>query len=313
MLTFKEPNEDVYLWLKRYRGEWLDVSSAAFHSLLDERGSVEAQHRYTQMHPPEFMTYDRSMDQINYRSMWAMMLRELVPYSSRNETALAMELGCSADVSMYRFVAPHFFGKYVGLDVHPESAAHAKSSTSLDVICASYHQIPLADDSVNLLIEANAYDMTRCLVQALREAYRVLRPGGTFIAFQDVIPNAIATLGCTRAAEAKKAYFRDGIDQDAQGLRNPVLLFVDGEMLDVRSYHIAKVREAGASAGFGIIQEGILEASDAVEASGRIHQRFTRVDHRCAKYIYLPDSKIISGTRMVLTQANILVMQKPSA
>lgn len=72
----------------------------------------------------------------------------------------------------------------IGIDI--SQAVEALSKKGLAGVCADGEQIPLADNSVSALVYDGALHHLIDYPAALREAYRVLQPGGRLILFEPV-------------------------------------------------------------------------------------------------------------------------------
>jgi len=75
--------------------------------------------------------------------------------------------------------------KVTGLDIEPEAIEagrrHAQEQGVADrvsFVCADAHSLPFPDNSANLIVSKGTLPFLRDQVQAIREVYRVLKPGG---------------------------------------------------------------------------------------------------------------------------------------
>ncbi|GEM_PF-315634 len=109
--------------------------------------------------------------------------------SGVREGMIALDLGCGAGtftVPLARFVGRE--GKVLAMDINPafleelkrklDSPQHSDVRNTIDVILASAHDLPLADGSVDICLMVTVLQEIPDRVRALREVFRVLKPGG---------------------------------------------------------------------------------------------------------------------------------------
>jgi len=78
--------------------------------------------------------------------------------------------------------------KYISSDYHAGNLHAGKQRRELLAVAASATHLPLPAASVDVVTGMDSYDTLPRLQDAMDEAYRVLRPGGTFIHFQATVP-----------------------------------------------------------------------------------------------------------------------------
>lgn len=135
-----------------------------------------------------------------------------------------LDLGCGAGIDTLlaaKAVAPS--GKAIGLDMTPEMAARARRNAeaaglaNVEILDALIEQIPLPDASVDVVISNCVINLSTDKARVLREAFRVLRPGGRFavsdILVQGELPEAVrrsleSWAGCVAGALEEGDYRR---------------------------------------------------------------------------------------------------------
>ncbi|HKY72009.1 MAG TPA: arsenite methyltransferase [Nitrospira sp.] len=136
------------------------------------------------------------------------------------ETVLDLGSGGGIDVFLSaRRVGPT--GKVYGLDMTNEMLALARENqqkagvTNVEFLKGEIEQIPLPDNSVDLIISNCVINLSPDKDQVLKEAFRVLKPGGRFavsdIVIRGVIPQEIRHsvelwAGCVAGALEESAY-----------------------------------------------------------------------------------------------------------
>jgi SAM-dependent methyltransferase len=138
------------------------------------------------------------------------------------EGQVVLDLGSGGGIDVLlsaRRVGPS--GKVYGLDMTPEMLELAQrnqaesGAENVEFILGTIEDIPLADETVDVIISNCVINLSADKDQVLREAYRVLRPGGQF-AVSDVIlrrplPEALQSLvalwtGCVAGALVDRDY-----------------------------------------------------------------------------------------------------------
>jgi SAM-dependent methyltransferase len=92
-----------------------------------------------------------------------------------------LEVGCGAGSDLLRFAKAG--ARATGIDLSPRSASLAKTRLSLcncsdDVLIADVEQLPFKTDSFNLVYSWGVLHHTPDTEQAIKEVYRVTKPGG---------------------------------------------------------------------------------------------------------------------------------------
>ena len=189
------------------------------------------------------------------------------------ETVLDLGSGGGIDVLLSaRRVGPS--GKVYGLDMTDEMLALARENqrkagaTNVEFLKGEIENIPLPDNSVDVIISNCVINLSADKGRVLREAFRVLKPGGRF-AVSDVVvrgdvPEAIRKsmelwVGCVAGALHEDEYRRLLIEAG----------FADVEVEPWRVYQVEDARQFLAEAGLD---------TDAIaaETDGKIASAFIR-------------------------------------
>jgi arsenite methyltransferase len=163
------------------------------------------------------------------------------------ETVLDLGSGAGADVLISaQRVAPT--GRAIGLDMTDEMLALARNNaaeagvSNVEFRKGEIEDIPLPDESVDVVISNCVINLSGDKPQVLREAARVLRPGGRF-AVSDVIADPDME-EATRADMAKWT----GCIAGALTRREFERALVDAGLVDVQVRETHRVHEQAASA-----------------------------------------------------------------
>ncbi len=143
-------------------------------------------------------------------------------FAEIREGQTVLDLGCGAGYECFvasRRVGPR--GQVIGVDMTPEMIEKARKNATaggfpnVKFILAEIENLPLPDESVDLVISNCVINLSPDKERVFREAFRVLRPGGK-LAISDVVltrelPEEIkndltAYAGCLSGAEMKTDY-----------------------------------------------------------------------------------------------------------
>ena len=100
----------------------------------------------------------------------------------RFPVALAVDVACGTGLSSLALLA--LADRVVATDVSPEMLAHAPEDARLDYRLAPAEALPLAGESAELLTVSSAFHWFN-RAAFLREARRVLRPGGWLVIYEN--------------------------------------------------------------------------------------------------------------------------------
>ena len=112
---------------------------------------------------------------IDIHTRWA--LRKALKQAEAD--AVVLDVGCSSGylVEDLRCDRPH--AMVIGIDMVPAGPRRARATMpDAGLLVADSTRLPIAEESVDVVVSANMLEHIRDDVQALREFWRVLRPGG---------------------------------------------------------------------------------------------------------------------------------------
>lgn len=200
-----------------------------------------------------------------------------------NPTALAklqpgevvLDLGSGGGIDVLlsaKRVGPE--GKAYGLDMTDEMLALAKENQrkagvkNVEFLKGQIEEIPLPDDHVDVIVSNCVINLSADKDRVLREAFRVLKPGGRFavsdVVVADDVPAAIRQsvllwVGCVAGALSEEAY-REKLA--AAGFENVTVE-------TTRTYTVDDAREFLTSAGIDV-------DAIAAQAEGKFRSAFVR-------------------------------------
>ncbi|HVT96704.1 MAG TPA: arsenite methyltransferase [Acidobacteriaceae bacterium] len=172
------------------------------------------------------------------------------------ETVLDLGSGGGIDVLLSaQRVGPS--GKAYGLDMTDEMLALARANqeqagvTNVEFLKGEIENIPLPDDSVDVIISNCVINLSADKDRVLREAFRVLKPGGRFAVSDVVVRGSVPDevrrsmllwVGCIAGALEEKEY---GEKLAAAG-------FVKTSMETTREYNVEDARQFLTEAGVDV-------------------------------------------------------------
>jgi SAM-dependent methyltransferase len=196
------------------------------------------------------------------------------------ETVLDLGSGGGIDVLLSaKRVGPT--GKAYGLDMTEEMLALARENqrkagaTNVEFLKGEIEHIPLPDSTVDVIISNCVINLSADKDQVLREAFRVLRPGGRF-AVSDVVTRGVVPDRVRRSMELWVGCIAGALDEDDYRSR---LLAAGFEHVDIEPTRIYNVEDAR---GF-LSAEGIDVDEMVSEVEGKFLSAFIRATKPAAK------------------------------
>jgi SAM-dependent methyltransferase len=196
-------------------------------------------------------------------------LAELAP----GETVLDLGSGGGIDVLLSaRRVGPA--GKAYGLDMTDEMLALAEENkrrsglANVEFLKGEIEHIPLPDNSVDVVISNCVINLSGDKDRVLREAFRVLKPGGR-LAVSDVVVRGEVPPAIRRSMELWVGCIAGALGDDEYAAKLAAAGFVDIGIEITRVYGADDAREFLAA-------EGVAFASVASEIDGKFASAFVR-------------------------------------
>src|SRR3984885_1655733 len=191
------------------------------------------------------------------------------------ETVLDLGSGGGIDVLLSaRRVGPT--GKAYGLDMTDDMLALARENqrqagaTNVEFVKGEIENIPLPDDSVDVIISNCVINLSADKDRVLREAFRVLKPGGRFavsdVVVRGTVPESVRKsmllwVGCIAGALEEQDYRAKLIDAG----------FEDVEFETTRTYDIEDARTF-------LTEAGIAADEIAPQVEGKVASGFVRAN-----------------------------------
>ena len=172
------------------------------------------------------------------------------------QTVLDLGSGGGIDVLLSaRRVGPA--GKAYGLDMTDEMLALARENqqkagaTNVEFLKGTIEHIPLPDDTVDVIISNCVINLSSDKDAVLREAFRVLKPGGTF-AVSDVVVRGEVPADVRRNMELWVGCIAGALQQDDYRAKLTAAGFADVDIDTWRVYNVEDARGFLAEAGLDV-------------------------------------------------------------
>ncbi len=190
------------------------------------------------------------------------------------ETVLDLGSGGGIDVLLSaRRVGPG--GKAIGLDMTDEMLALARENqqkagvTNVEFLKGEIEQIPLPDDSVDVVISNCVINLSGDKDRVLAEAFRVLKPGGRFAVSDVVVKGSDVPADVRRSMELWVGCIAGALDEDSYREKLARAGFDAVEVEPTRVYRVADATQFLAEAG-------ITDAEVLAQMDGRFMSAFVR-------------------------------------
>jgi arsenite methyltransferase len=188
------------------------------------------------------------------------------------ETVLDLGSGGGIDVLLSaRRVGPT--GKVYGLDMTDEMLALARENqrkagaTNVEFLKGEIEAIPLPDRSVDVIISNCVINLSADKDRVLREAFRVLKPGGR-LAVSDVVVRGEVPAAIRRSVEMWIGCVAGALQEREYREKLAAAGFVDIEVEPWRVYNVEDARE--------LLEEAGIDAAEASAADGKFASAFIR-------------------------------------
>jgi arsenite methyltransferase len=189
------------------------------------------------------------------------------------QTVLDLGSGGGIDVLLSaKRVGPD--GKVYGLDMTDEMLALARENqrkagvTNVEFLKGTIEAIPLPDQSVDVIISNCVINLSEDKDAVLREAFRVLKPGGRF-AVSDVVIRGEVPAAVRRSLELWVGCVAGALEQDDYAAKLRSAGFTDVDLETWRVYRVGDAREFLAASGIDVDKI-------APEVDGKIASAFIR-------------------------------------
>ena len=175
-----------------------------------------------------------------------------------HEGDVVLDLGSGGGIDVLlsaRRVGPT--GHAYGLDMTDEMLDLARRNqaeaglTNVEFLKGQIEDVPLPDDSVDVVISNCVINLSSDKGQVLKEAFRVLRPGGRF-AVSDVVARGEIDPRIRASVEAWIGCVAGALDEDEYRSLLEQAGFAEIEMVPTRVYHLADAADLLAAQGIDI-------------------------------------------------------------
>lgn len=170
-------------------------------------------------------------------------------------------------------------GKVYGLDMTDEMLALARENQkkagveNVEFLKGEIENIPLPDNSVDLIISNCVINLSADKDRVLAEAFRVLKPGGRF-AVSDVVTRGEMVPEIRRSVELWVGCIAGALEENEYRQKLVNAGFVDVDLEPTRIYRIEDAREF-------LAEEGVDVDAIAPEVDGRFMSAFLRARKPC--------------------------------
>ena len=123
----------------------------------------------------------------SYDRIWARYIRDSTALAlaefPTSPALRVLDIGCGTGVLLRRALDADATRSAIGVDITVHMLRHAaqRLPSTVPLVCASGETVPLRTASADLVVSTNALHYMRDPMGMLREAYRLLVPGGTVI------------------------------------------------------------------------------------------------------------------------------------
>lgn len=129
----------------------------------------------------------------SHRGVTAWALSHLSVKGSEN----VLDIGCGGGAALGKMSAGIVSGHLTGVDYSEVSVELSRKvnagdieSGKMDIVQASVENLPFSDNSFNIIYTIESFYFWKNPVECLREVYRVLAEGGTFLIIADIYGDA---------------------------------------------------------------------------------------------------------------------------